>query len=73
MFSNGYRVLDLEKDDKRLSLERLRKIDPAVVDLSEDELEKLRQTYYDWVQLMYESWCEDRNSSKNLTRSLTEN
>lgn len=72
MFSQGYKVLDLEKNDRKLSLEQIRKIDPITVTLSDEELEKIRQTYYDWVELMFESWYEDKNSSKNPTRLLTE-
>lgn len=72
MFSNGYRIIDEEKEGKKISLEQLRKLDSNTSSLSDEELKKVRQSFYDLGQLMFDNWYEEKFSSKNPTWSLTE-
>jgi len=54
-----------------ISLDTLRKIDPQAEHLSDDELEKIRLSFYEFGQLMFEDWQEQKFGSKNPIGSLT--
>jgi hypothetical protein len=54
-----------------LSLESLRKIDHGTAHLTDDELEKIRQSFYDFGQLMFDDWYEQKFDSKNPIGLLT--
>lgn len=55
-----------------LSLESLRKIDPInTANLTDEELEGIRDSFYELGQLMFEDWHEQRFSSKYPIGSLT--
>lgn len=56
---------------KMLSLEKLRKIDPELEGLSDIELEELRASIYETVQLAYDVWWERRGGSKNPETTFT--
>ena len=47
-----------------LDLDKLRKIDPDVAHLTDDELIKIRQSFYDFGQLIFEDWQEQKFGSK---------
>jgi hypothetical protein len=53
-----------------ISLEKLRKIDVKISDLTDDELEKIRQSFYDFGQLVFEDWHEQKFGSKYPTSSF---
>lgn len=55
-----------------LSLESLKKIDPEIAHLSDDELTKIRQSFYDFGQLMFDDWYQQKFGSKNPIGSLTD-
>ncbi len=56
-----------------LSIDSLRKIDPAVTaHMSDQELEKMRMNFYGLGQLMFDNWQEEKQSSKNLIGLLTD-
>ena len=48
-----------------LSVEQLRKIDPDLAHLSDDEVLRVRNTFYELGQIMYEDWEAQRGGSKN--------
>ena len=55
-----------------LSLESLRKIDRLnTSNLTDKELESIRDSFYEFGQLMFEDWHEQRFSSKYPVGSLT--
>lgn len=54
-----------------ISLDQLRKIDPDTNHLTDDEFEKIRQSFYDFGQLIFEDWQEQKFGSKNPIGSLT--
>ena len=54
-----------------ISLNTIRKIDPEVINLTDDEIEKIRQSFYDFGQLMFDDWYEQKFGSKNPIGSLT--
>lgn len=56
-----------------LSIESLKKIDPEMAHISDDELIKIRQSFYDFGQLMFDDWCEQKFGSKYPIGSLTNN
>ena len=62
-----------ESDAKNnfISLDRLRKIDPLTAMLTDKELEEIRQSFYDFGQLMFDDWHEQKFGSKNPIGSLT--
>ena len=44
----------------------LRKVDPEVTTyLTDEELEAIRKSFYDFGQLMFDDWQEQKISSKN--------
>ena len=47
-----------------LSLEKLRKIDPRLKMLSDEQLESLRTKLYDLGQFAFETWLKERNEVK---------
>jgi hypothetical protein len=54
-----------------ISIESLRIIDPETSNLTDEELEKIRQSFYDFGQLIFDDWHEQKFGSKNPTGSLT--
>jgi hypothetical protein len=48
----------------RISLARLRKIDPEVVNLTDKELTEVRDAFYELGDLIFEDWCEQKFDSK---------
>ena len=48
-----------------LSVEQLRKIDPELKHLSDDEVLQVCNTFYALGQIMYEDWEAQRGGSKN--------
>ena len=55
-----------------LSIEALRKIDPSnTINLTDKEIEDIRQSFYDFGQLIFEDWKEVKFGSKNPVGSLT--
>ena len=53
-----------------LELNRLRKVDPDVVDLSDTQLEEVRAKLYEVAQLAFDLWHLNRGGSKNLIGSF---
>jgi hypothetical protein len=49
---------------KMLSIEKLRKIDPALAHLTDDEIIEIRDTLYDLGQLIFDDWLENDAVSK---------
>ena len=47
-----------------LSLEKVRKIDPSLADLSDEKLKEVIQKLYDLGQLVFEQWLDDTFGSK---------
>jgi hypothetical protein len=47
-----------------LSIAQLRKIDPALAHLSDEEIEEIRDTFYDLGQLIFDDWLENGPVSK---------
>jgi predicted DNA-binding protein (UPF0251 family) len=54
-----------------ISIDTLRKIDPETLNLKDEELEKIRLSFYEFGQLMFEDWQEQKFGSKNPIGSLT--
>jgi len=54
-----------------ISLEKLRRIDPDTTHLTDEELESVRQSFYDFGQLIFEDWQEQKFGSKNPIGSFT--
>lgn len=54
-----------------LSPDRIKKIDPNLADLSEQDLEKVTKALYDMAQLAFEVWWAEKNGSNNPTGVLT--
>ncbi len=54
-----------------LSIESLKKIDPEISNLSDDEIEKIRQSFYEFGQLIFDDWHEQKFGSKSPIGSLT--
>ncbi len=50
-----------------LSIEELKKIDPSLKELSDEEVAIVRARLYEMVQLSFDSWWEDKNGSKRHT------
>ena len=54
-----------------ISVEQMRKIDPAVIQMSDEELETLKADLYETVQLAFDVWWQEKKSgSKNPTGLL---
>ncbi len=55
-----------------LSIESLRKVDGvATKNLTDEEIEKLRENFYSITNLMFDDWCEEKFSSKTPVGLLT--
>jgi hypothetical protein len=54
-----------------ISLSKLRRIDPQLANIPDKELEELRRSMYETVELAYDVWNMRREGSKNPVRSLT--
>ncbi len=55
-----------------ISIESLKKIDPLnTANLTDDELIAIRQSFYDFGELMFDDWHEQKFGSKYPTGSLT--
>ena len=48
-----------------LTTEKLKRLDSSLESLSEEELDELRASLYETVQLAYDVWWERRRGSKN--------
>jgi len=56
-----------------LSIQSLRKIDSLnTAHLTDEELEAIRDSFYDFGQLMFDDWYEQKFSSKSPIGSLTD-
>jgi len=56
-----------------LTLKQLRKIDDLNTShLTDEQLEGIRKSFYDFGQLMFDDWMEQKSSSKHLVGLLTE-
>jgi hypothetical protein len=53
-----------------LAVEKLRKIDPDLTHLSNDEILEVRDALYDLGQLMFDDWLENEVVSKYPVRVL---
>lgn len=47
-----------------ISIEKIRKIDSTTKHLADDELNSIRQSFYDFGQLIFEDWLEQKFGSK---------
>jgi hypothetical protein len=56
-----------------LTIASLKKIDPSLSYLSDEELEVVRVSFYELGQLMFDDWHKNKISSKNPACSLTIN
>ena len=55
-----------------ISLDECRKIQPELADLPDEEVSKIRELLYGLGQLVFETWHEKENGSKNPLGSLTD-
>jgi hypothetical protein len=55
---------------KMISIEKLKKIDPKLAHLSDDEILEIRSSLYDLGGLMFEDWLENGDGSKYPVRFL---
>jgi len=56
-----------------ISLKELRKIDPQnTANLTDEELEGIRASFYEVGQLIFEDWYQQKFGFKSPIRSLTE-
>lgn len=53
-----------------LSLEKLREIDPNLLEISDDELVKIKNKFYELGRLIFDDWLENGGGSKYPTRVL---
>lgn len=53
-----------------LTLEKLRKIDEDLRYLSDEELIKIRDSYYELGQIIFDDWVDNKFSSKNPIRQF---
>lgn len=55
-----------------ISIDALRKIDAAnTAHLTDEELQSIRQSFYDFGQLVFDDWHEQKFGSKSPVGSLT--
>ena len=54
-----------------LSLNQIKKIDPTLGELTEEDAEKIRHAFYELAQLIFEDWYDEKNGSKNPRGLLT--
>ena len=54
-----------------IGLDKLRKIEPDIAQLTDSELEEIRQSFYDFGQLIFEDWLEQKFGSKYPIGSFT--
>ncbi len=54
-----------------ISPEKLRKIDPEMAHLSDEEIINIRQSFYEFGQLIFEDWYDQKFGSKNPVGLLT--
>ncbi len=47
-----------------ISLSKLRKLDPGVAHLSDEELKAVRESFYGLGSVIFEDWCEQKFGSK---------
>lgn len=48
-----------------LSLQQLRKLDPSLAKLADDEVEALREDFYTMAQIAFDVWWEQKGGSNN--------
>ncbi len=55
-----------------ISLEKIRKIDPELTSsISDKELEDIRNSFYEFGELIFDDWCSQKFGSKSPVGSLT--
>ena len=54
-----------------IGIAQIRKIDPSLLNLTDKEIEDIRDSFYDFGQLMFEDWHEQKFGSKYPIWSLT--
>ncbi len=54
-----------------ISLEKIRQIDPETKHLTDEELEKVRDSFYEFGQLVFEDWCAQKFGPKSPIGLLT--
>ena len=55
-----------------ISIDALKRIDPLnTAHLTDEELESIRKSFYDFGQLMFDDWHEQKFGSKSPIGSLT--
>ena len=54
-----------------ITLAKLRAIDPTLLNISDEELEEIRKSFYDFGQLMFEDWYDQKFGSKSPVGLLT--
>lgn len=55
-----------------ISLDECRKTQPELVEMSDEEVSKIRELMYGLGQLVFETWNEKKSDSKNPLGSLTD-
>lgn len=55
-----------------ITLTTLRKIDPTLSHVTDEELENIRKSFYDFGELIFEDWKQQKFDSKFPVRSLTD-
>lgn len=53
-----------------ISIEKLRKIDPDLKDLSDEKVIKIRDKFYELGQFMFEVWQKEKAVPKNPVGSV---
>lgn len=54
-----------------INLNTLRKIDPEVNELTDEELENTRKEFYEFGEILFDDWYEQKFGSKFPLGSLT--
>jgi hypothetical protein len=54
-----------------LTLKQLKKIDPSLSHITDEDLEAIRSSFYNLGELMFEDWRDQKLSSKNHVGLLT--
>ncbi len=54
-----------------LSLEKLRKLDPSLNDMPDEQLEVIRASYYEIAEVAFDAWYEEHGSKNPAGLSPT--
>lgn len=54
-----------------ITLNKLREIDPSTANLTDEELKDIRQSFYEFGQLIFDDWHDQKFGSKSPVGSLT--